>query len=276
MLAVFLLAAAVTADDAGLLLRHRFAVGDELRYEVVNESTIDMSRGEETQSVSHGSDSIKRYTVVAAEDAAATLELRIEHVVMTAADHEGQPITFDSRGGGVPLEFSGIAGTIGPVVARIRVDDRGQVIDVVDTLKLGTEAGQFDQSNHHTLVPLPEEPVEVGSHWKQAFEVRIQSAPESKTTIPIKLLRTYTVDAIDGDQVMIGWRVRPLTPIGDPFIESNIAHRLLSGRIVFDVAAGRVVERSGRIESEIVGFSGPATLMKKVVVVSENLVGQHK
>ena len=275
MVAALLLFSAALAGDGDLVLRHQFAVGDELRYEVANESKIDMTRGEETQTLTHGSESVKRYTVVDVDEETATLELRIEHVVMSAADPNGQPITFDSREGDVPLEFSGVAGTIGPVVARLVVNNRGEVQEVVDTLKLGTKAEQFDTSNHHTLVPLPEDGVTVGTRWKQPFAIRVPSGPEAETTVAIQLQRSYVVTAIDGERVTIDWKVRSLTPVADPFIKSMIAHRLLDGAIVFDAALGRVVERSGRLESEIVGFSGPATLMKKVVVVRETLVGER-
>ena len=267
-----LLQAAPGETDASVTLRHKFEPGQQIRYAVANESQIELTRGEASQSLAHDSLSQKRYDVVEVdENGTATLVLRIEHVRMSASDPDGGAITYDSSSDDVPLEFSGVDGTIGPPIARITVDPQGEVTAVEDLLKLGTNADQFDRSNQHTLIALPAAPVAVGSKWKQPFTIRVRPDDEAAGTITVKLQREYTVRRIDGPQVTLDWTVRPLTPISDPAFEARIAHRLLTGTIVFDAADGRVQSREGRLDREIIGFEGPTTLMRKTIRVSERL-----
>lgn len=274
----FLLLAFATVGDAdsadAVLLRHRFEADQVIRYEVVSRSEIEMSQGESSQELSHGSTSLKRYRVVEADGGAATLELSIERVRMAASDPDGGEIVYDSEQGEAPTQFAQVAATVGPPIARIRITEAGVVESVEDLGQLGTSTEQFEKSNQHTLIRLPDGRVSVGSVWKQPFAIAVrvdENLPAKKT---VKLMRRYEVTAIDGDEVTIGWRSYPLTPISDPAIDAQIAHMRLAGVIVFDAGRGRVVSRTGENESQILGFDGPQSLMQKQVRVAETLQGR--
>ena len=265
----------LAADAPGeVTLRHRFEPGQVIRYAVANSSDITLQQSESTQSMSHSSDSLKRYVVESVNpDGSAVLELSIESVAMRATDSEGTELFYDSRKGEAPPELVQVAATVGPPVAAVTVTPRGEVTAVEDLLGLGTSEQQFTQSNNHTLVVVPESPVRVGSRWKQPFEVAVRPDPKLTATTAVKCLRTYEVSAIDANRVTIAWRSIVLTPVSDPTIESQVAHLRLKGTIVFDHATGRVVSRNGRVEAEVVGFEGPDTLMRKTVQTAETLQG---
>ena len=265
-----LLAPGVPAES-GVLLRHQFEIGQSFTYEVSSASELMMQQGEAEQDLSHDSISRKTYRVVEQSDGGAVLELTIDRVRMTANDPDGGKIVYDSTKEDVPTEFSHVAATIGPAVARITIDDRGRVVDVEDLLELGTSAEHFSRSNQHTLIELPEERVSAGSSWKQKFEVVIQPDPELPAKKPFQLMRVYTVRSISDGRVTIDWKSIALTPLSDPAIEAQVAHMKLRGLIQFDLEAGRVTKRTGAVQSQIVGFDGPQSLLRKSVRVAETL-----
>lgn len=252
-------------------LRHSFATGDVIQYEVANTETLEMLKGESAQTIENRTRSMKRYVVTEVDaEGVATLELTIDDVRMSAAEADGNTIEFDSRTDD-PSELPSVARTLGRPMARIRLRPSGEIVAVEDLLSVGASSDQFERSNQHTLVQFPDEPIGVGERWKQPFSMRVQPDPQMPATVAIRLQRRYRIAAIETGVATIEWAVVPLTPIDDPEVEAQIAHVLLSGTLSVAIESGRVRSRSGGADQTIVGFAGPSTLMRKSVTVSETI-----
>ncbi|MEZ6057188.1 MAG: DUF6263 family protein [Planctomycetaceae bacterium] len=203
----------------------------------------------------------KRYTVKdVAADGSATLELKIDRVIMSAKGESGD-FEFDSaKPGTAPAEFTHIRDTVGPPIAEIIVSAVGEVTAVQHLLKNQQNVKDADDRNVDVLSLLPNEPVKVGAQWKEKYEEQISVPPALKKTI--KMQKVYTLKEVKDGLATIEMVTMVLTPLQDSKEESQLIQRTPSSIIQFHLEDGRIMSRSSSLHNTVVGFAGESSRIK--------------
>ncbi len=244
---------AAAAEPQTYQLRFKFAPQQELYYVTQNDAEYLIEHAEVKQTIPHTSMNIRHIHVLALNpDGSANVELIIDRARMTAKN-EGVDSLYDSTDAAhVPTEFAAIHKLIGiPVPAQLTT--LGKALPTKDT---AANVEQYD-----LLIQLPEQPIAMGGLWKENFEVEVQIAADSMLLRQIKLQRRYELKSVDNGIATISLITVPLTPLHDPFQESQLVQRKPSGTLKFDIEKGCLIDRQLRIDEKVVGHAGPGSAL---------------
>ncbi|CAK9106491.1 Uncharacterized protein SCF082_LOCUS49599 [Durusdinium trenchii] len=248
------------ADDAQVTLRYRFQPGQVVRYHVDEQANYHVQVGTTTEDPHSHQTSQKSYRVLEVlPDGSARLELSIDQVKIDLKQNE-ESFQYDSSKDAAPGQmFQQVASMVGKPYLRLTASPIGLVSDI-QALAGGTapEASEKDPAID-VFVPLPEEPVSVGTIWREDFSVEIHVSPTLKKSV--KLQRRFRLESIDGSRAKIAVETVVLTPIRDPDEEIQLIRRTPRGSITLDIERGLLVDKSLSLENRVSGFGGTQSLM---------------
>src|SRR5262245_12522215 len=188
-LAVLVFASTATAQTASW--QFRWQKGQVLTYRVEQEIVV---TEESSQNKPTGSRSklnlTKRWQVIDVDAAGvATLELSLTALRMQATPPGGEPLQFDSAN---PDKSSPGLGEqmkryVGPPLAVLRLDSRGQVVEVKDS-KFGP-ASRYQNELPFSFV-LPEKAAAPGQAWERAYQIILD--PPHGTGEKLDAVQKYT------------------------------------------------------------------------------------
>lgn len=266
------LPAAVQAEDEGVLLRYKFVPNSEVRFEVDDKRFLTIQKASTIEKTQNQSLSKRHYKVASVKnDGSAQLKMMIDHVHMKAQFGNEDPIVFDSTDPTKrPKQFASIMDSIGKPLITITVNNQGEVIhssNAVDQQSdLASDAESF-------LIKLPAEAVKVGDQWSQEFKVSINVTKTIKK--PIRLKRTYTVDALTPESAELSFTTVALTPVRDPEMKSRMIDMTPKGTINFDIANGVIKSRTMSVNNSVVGFMGQGSKLTAQSKRTENLISHN-
>lgn len=239
-------------------LRYQFSPNQTYHFVTQNDTryVVEFSQAKET--VTHTSMSIRQLAVLGVEpDGTATLELRIIRARMTARNGGVDSLYDSTQPDAVPTEFAGVHQSIGKPI-QIRMTPLGTILPDVGR--------QTPPIQDDLLMRLPESPVTRGATWKETFEIGIQAEAEGKLQRPVKMQRKYELKSVEAGIASIAVNTVSLSPITDPFQESQLIQRQHSGTIKFDLQRGCLVDRVLRIDEKVVGNQGRGTALSVQLV----------
>lgn len=249
-------------------LRYKFKPGQTLRWEVVHRARVETAIAGVSQTVDTYSRSIKVWRVTAvASDGTATFENSVEQVEMRQKSSGRMERRYDSQTDkNPPPEFQGVAQSIGVPLWSITLDPLGKIVKrEILKAKPGTETqGQI-------TLPLPQEPVAVGQTWTLAYESEL--AGNDGTVRRVKIQQSFTLESVEENVATIRVSSQVLTPVREPAVEALLVQREASGRVRFDIEAGKVIEEQMEIDKEVVGFAGKASTMHYRTRLTEKYLG---
>ena len=88
----------------------------------------------------------------------------------------------------------------------------------------------------------------------------------------IKAIQQFVLEDVKTGVATIRVSTDILTPINDPAVESQLVQREASGRVRFDIDAGRILGEQMDIDKHVVGFRGDASSIHYVNRFSERLL----
>ncbi len=248
---------AAAAEPQTYQLRFKFSPQQELYYVTQNDAEYLIEHAEVKQTIPHTSMTIRHIQVLDLNpDGSANVKLVIDRARMTAKN-EGVESLYDSRDAAhVPTEFAAVHKSIGnPVPAQLTT--LGKTLPAKETAKETTaNVEQYD-----LLFQLPEQPIAMGAIWKDNFEAEVQIAADSMLHRQIKLQRRYELKSVENGIATISLNTVPLTPLHDPFQESQLVQRKPSGTLKFDIERGCLIDRQLRIDEKVVGHAGPGSAL---------------
>ena len=270
ILLLCLLAIATTrAADAPatekILLQYKLAAGEVLRYEVEHDAAVRSTIKGTTQSVRTQSNSTRVWKVLdVLDDGQIEFAHVIEAVRMKNELPDRAPIEYDSTKDKTPPPgFEQVAAAIGETLTIHRIAPTGKVVRrEVKHPHSGQEA------DLPITIPLPAEPVAVGAKWDEPHQVFVQTKQEKRR---IETRRHFVLESVKNGVATINVEYQILTPV-DAEIEAQLAQRLTSGEIRFDIERGRIISQRHEVNRRIVGFAGPASSMHYLSEFSERLV----
>lgn len=256
----------------GILLEYQFEVGDVLRLEVEETSHLLAVKGDSRQEQSNQSvtRSHLRVTSVSPE-ATATLVYRIESARMQFQLGELDPIRFDSDQPETHPIYKKIRRLIGVDYLELEVQPNGTLVAVRSLIEDSNKATaetprpQKNASGAASIFPvMPDEAVRVGDDWThyETVRVSVDNSLRNPITKPVKILHRFRLTGLSDGVATIEFQSVPLTAGADPSIQLQVAPRKAEGTIRFDVAGGRVLERTQTANNVIIGWRGPQSSLK--------------
>lgn len=264
-------AAAIAADGdaepSPVKLEYRFREGDRIDMRVAHRALTETTMNGTTQAVETMTDSTKTWRVVGLDaDGRATLEHSVDDVAMTSRTSDRGTVRWTSRGDTEPPPgYEGVRQSLGVPLSRLVVDRSGRVVERRDMRPCPPSS-----TGDLVVVPLPEEAVAPGAEWTIPQEIVVEVPAGPRKAVRTRL--RYRLDSVRDGIARIRVDTTVLTPIDDPRLEARLLERIWDGEILFDIAAGRVIERRTGIDRRVVGFGGPQSSVRYKASLEERMV----
>ena len=258
--------AAVQSEDTPTYqLRFRFTPGQDLYYVSPGGASYVVTYNQQADTVLHTAMFLRHMTVSQInDDGSADVQLVLDRAYMTA-DNGGVKSVYNSEiPDKVPTEFESVHSSIGKP-QKFRLSPLGKILPIPNETK------SLEQVE--LLFTLPEQPIAVGATWKERFEASVPVNRESKLMRPIKMERRFELTSVDEGIATITMNTVPLTPLNDPFQESQIIQRKARGVIRFDIEKGLLVDRQLRVVEEVIGQDGPGSSLSVRNMRVDQLIG---
>lgn len=261
------LAASATADEAKTYtLRYKFQPGDVIRYEVDHRADIQSTMEKTSQRAQTRSESLKAWKVI---DVLPSGEIEFQNVVervkMTNRLPDRKEMVYDSQNDTTPPPgFADAAKAVGVPLSQVRMTPWGKVVD--REVKHHQPAAD---PNAPITALLPEEAIAVGDSWNEPQEISVST--ETGGSKSIKTRRHFTLKSVKNGVAVITATQQVLSPI-TPAIEAQLAQRMMTGTIRFDISRGRILSQQMDVDRRIVGFAGPTSRMHYQMRMREDLV----
>jgi len=262
-------------------MAYRFVPEERVSYSIQHDSRIASSANSRQEVALNNTRTVRSYRVLEVNPAGeAKLELQIDSVWMSSAfeDAEGQrspAVVFDSTqppGDNPPPQFAVVRENVGRPQAIVTVDAQGRMLS---GRRLNVREGEVAEGDPRQrmesfLLTLPNAEIAVGETWKDPMDVPVRA--ETKLMVKVRLLTTYKLDKVEGDEAHVSYRTVVLTPLDDPRIAAQLMQREMSGQFVFDLASGRVVSREAKLDRNVVGAFGAQSSVHATAEYTEKLV----
>lgn len=256
--------------QAGVRLAYQFTSGEILGMEVRESSRMLVVKGAARQEQSNQTTTHSHYRVVKVdEDGSATLRYQIDRTQMQARFDDNPPVEFDSDTKKTPAAFSEIRKSIGEEIVEFQVDPTGTLSGTRSLQAVRNDAKPGDatktaQAASEAFPELPSEPVQIGEEWTRirTMRVNVGEGLRSRLTQEVKILLTFELAEVADGVATIRYRSAPLQSINEPTIQLQVAPQNATGSIRFDIAAGRILERTKTVDNLTLGWQGADSSLK--------------
>lgn len=253
------------AEGETYLFRYNFTPGLSIRSEVVHLAKMDNKIDSSEQNSNSRTVSQKTWDVTKVENGEMTFEYRIVEIDMSQRVGSETEVRYSSKSNEAPpRQFQTAAESVGKVISTVTIDQQGMII------------ARSDETNPPNLgmgditLPVPSEPIGIGSTWEIPRELRIRRDDGSLKTVRFREL--FRLDKVSAGVASITVRSEMLTPITDPKEEAQVLQQLSNGNIKFDLDAGRMISKELAWDKAVVGFSGSGSVMDYSARLDENVV----
>ena len=252
----------VTADTAGpptaaesktYDLKYRFKPNETVRWDVEHRADVRTTINGTAQTAETLSRSVKLWRVVdVADNGHVTLEHVVESVDMRQKFSGRQEVTYNSKTDKIaPPGFEDAAKSVGVVLSKIVLDDRGNVV------KREHKAGKQSADESPITITLPDESISIGHVWTNPHDITVTLQGGGRKRI--KTRQRFTFESVSGSIATVGVETQILTPISDPKVEAQLVHQETKGKVRFDIDSGRIVSQQMDLDKSVVGAFGPTS-----------------
>ena len=248
------------------MLRYRFKPGESISWQVEHRAEVRTTVSGTTQTAETNTTSIKVWKVTDCQaDGRATFVHSVESVDMRQKLTGRQEVRYNSRTDvDPPVGFQDVAKSVGVPLSEITLDATGTVLK-----RLDKQPRPPNQSSHITI-PLPAEAVPVGHHWSVPYETNVTTKDGS--TRMVKLRQQMTLTAVKNGVATIEVDNQVLSPVNDPTMDAQLVQSETTGKIRFDIDAGRLLSQISDGDKNVIGFQGEASSLHYVTRFTEKLM----
>jgi hypothetical protein len=216
--------------------------------------------------------SVTKRWQVASVDAAgvATVQLTLLRLRTEITRPDGEVLVFDSADPKTPESKDQFARYVGPVLAVLRVDSRGKVVEVKES-KFGP-ASRFE-SELPFVAALPDGDLKSGTAWERAYQITLE--PPQGTGEKYAALQRYRCTGVAGSLVTISVSTELKAPPEAPGDRVPLVQSLPVGEVIFDVRAGRLHSASLKVDQEVKGHQGEGSNYHFTSSYTEQYIGDH-
>ena len=286
-------------------LAYKFSPNEILRYSSHQKMTLHATfeNGEQVD-VSELKQN-RRFTVQSVDEShRAKLAMQFEHVWMMKKMDDQPALEYDSKmkAEDVPVIFRQVAHELKGLAtvyylapngtsvmdqlenaAKVETSSTDKTVENAVTLVEGQEhqpaiqmASSSEKSDAKSkdagtfLLPLPEKPVAVGDSWKHTVTVPVRLTADVSRNVQI--LRTFRLDAVDGDIATISFRSSIESPLKTPLVRGQLIQAIPRGTMQFDHVKGRMVKLQMLHNQSVFGAIGPNGILNCVGESTEELI----
>ncbi len=246
----------VRSEDAA---RFKFAKGEVLTYSIVQttkaaETIIDDKTNKPVDQESASKHTVIRRWKVANVDAhgVATLEMTIASMRWEQKLPTGETDIFDSANPD-DLNKKEMAKLIGPVLAVIRVDSQGKVVEVKES-KFGPTRFAIDLP---FKIVLPESGPKPGQMWDRTFGIKLD--PPHGTGEKYEALEKFVVKAPVNGLTTIGVNTTIKDMPAQTGDQIPLLPMILEGDVYFHETSGRYYAARLKLKKELINHAGEGT-----------------
>ena len=255
-------------------LSYRFTPGQVVHLWSESTAKMTVQVKEATQVDKNASTLWSHYTVVAvAEDGTGTLELQLDKAHQEAQFGDNPPEVFKSDDPEFHhRKFGDTLAMIGRPTALIDYSPHGKLLKVQEPggAKKVAVRKRPPQDHQGFLIPLPSEPVSVGTIWKDPFQQVVTVSGGLAHTID--MLRVYELKSVEGDLATIGFKTAILTPVHNKEILAQLIQRQTAGTMTLDMRKGLIVAKHITVNESVINALGEGTSMHAVTKFTESVV----
>ncbi len=189
----------------------------------------------------------------------------IEAVNMWHKIGEADPVAYNSKTDTeAPEDYQAIAENIGKPMTVFSITPNGLVQD----RKSNRASAQFGTGE--VTIPLPEQAIPIGHKWYTPKE--LQGKDEDGRKKVLKARVAYELAKVKDGNAYIAFRTEVLTPVESQSVKSQIMQQMTKGYLVFDLEAGRPLQKETEWDETVQGFQGPDSYLQYIARMTEKLV----
>jgi hypothetical protein len=251
--------------------RFHWTKGQVLTYRVEHASTVTEVVGERTTGFSSKLALTKRWQVKdVGADGVATLELSLTAMRHEITPPDGKALLFDSADAehSDPAMKEDLSRYVGPVLAVLRMDGYGRVVEVKES-KHGP-ASRFESDLPFKIV-VPGAEVKAGAAWERKYKITLE--PPQGTGEKYDAKQTYTCKAVKDGSATIAFTTTVIDPpesVGD---QRPLLPMQAEGEAVFDLGAGILKSAKVTIDKELKNHQGEGSSYRLRSNYTEEYVG---
>jgi hypothetical protein len=265
------LAVTSTAPAQSTAWRFHWEKGQVLTYRVEHvSSAIEVADGK-TNGFSSKLTLLKRWQVKdVAADGVATLEMSLTAMRHEITPPDGKTLAYDSADPDKsdPAMKEDLSKYVGPVLAVLRVDGLGHVVEVKES-KYGS-ASKFESDLPFKMV-LPGAEVKAGSAWEHKYKITLE--PPQGTGEKYDAKQSYTCDSIKEDAAVVSFKTAILNPPESVADQRPLLRSQTEGSVVFDVKLGHLKSARVVIDKELKGYQGEGSSYRLRSTYTEEYAG---
>ncbi|HMC63341.1 MAG TPA: hypothetical protein VKI65_00225 [Gemmataceae bacterium] len=251
-MAVGLVVSFAPAQAAGW--RFRWQAGQVLTYKV--EQVTNASEEVEGTKVETSTkmNNVKRWQVLNVDNAGVgTLQLSLTALRIETTTPKGETLLFDSanREKSDPQMWEQLSKYVGQPLAVLRVDGRGQVVEVKES-KHGP-ASRFE-AEPPFIITLPDEAPKQGEVWERGYRITVE--PPDGTGEKYDAVQQYACKSITPDSATLGLKTQLKTQPQALADRIPLFRMLPEGEVIFDTRYGYLRSARTVIEKELTGHQG--------------------
>lgn len=232
----------------------QFKTGQTNVFLIEQESVITDTLGANTSVVKNRTSVKKEWKVIEVDNGqVATMEMRVLQLNVETTRPNGEIFKYSSASPEGPLKES-LSPLVGPVVAKIKVDSLGRVIQVIEA-KFGN-ASRFEAEPPFGAILHSQIPSK-GQQWTRDYQLILE--PPAGTGEKIAMHQKYVINDIAGSLVSISVQTNSAKPFANGLEESALAQMMPSGVVVFDLHKKVTVRTEMTIDREIANTAGPGS-----------------
>lgn len=268
LVALVLVASVASAEPP----RFRFAKGETLSYRLVQTTNVTETVPDEKTArpvettVATKADLVRRWKVVDVDAAGtATVEMSIASMRWERKAGTDEDV-FDSSKPD-DLNKSEMAKHVGPVLAVLRVDAQGKVVEVKES-KVGP-ASRFATELPFKVV-LPEAEPKAGESWDRAYTIQLD--PPLGTGEKYAAVQKYTCLEPKGGFLTVGLTTQVTDPPAQAADQIPLLPLTQEGVLYFHAQSGRYYGARCKVERELKNHQGEGSTYKFVSTYTEDFV----
>jgi hypothetical protein len=270
LLALFVLSTAASAQGPGKPA-FLWKAGQVLSYKVEHVTYASDQVGDAKTETKSKLQVTKRWQVLAIDKAGvATLELSLTSLLQERTTPKGEVLLFDSANPdkSTPQLKEAFSRFLEKPIAKIRVDGRGQVVEVLET-KFGT--GSSFENELPFVAVLPAGVLKEEGSWDRTYKITLD--PPLGTGEKYDAVQQFTCKSVKNDLATVALTTQLKNPPKAPADAIPLWQMMPRGEAVIDLKSGRLEKASLKIERELKGHNGEKSLCKFESTYSVRYVG---
>jgi hypothetical protein len=202
----------------------------------------------------------KRWQVLEVDKAGiATLQLSLTSLMQERTTPKGEVLRFDSANPekSTPQLKEVFSKFLDKPISKIRVDARGQVVEVIET-KFGT--GSSFENELPFVTTLPAGPWKGEASWDRTYKITLD--PPLGTGEKYDAVQQFTCKALKNGLATVALTTQVKNPPKAAADGIPLWQMMPQGEAVFDLKTGRLESANLKIERELKGHNGEKSLCK--------------